>query len=66
MAKFATNTNTVYYQVMMSINLKFQLGIAITIKICIHTAQYIPGAKLIAGNFTSTSLLLTILYSRGA
>ena len=50
----------------MSINLKFQLGIAITIKICIHIAQYIPRAKLIAGNFTSTSLLLTILYSRGA
>lgn len=49
----------------MSINLKFQLGTAITKKICIHFAQYIPEAKLIAGNFTSTSLLLTIFYSRG-
>ena len=37
---------------MMSINLKFQLGTAITKKICIHFAQYIPEAKLIAGNFT--------------
>lgn len=30
--KFAININMVYYQVMMSINLRFQLGIAVIIK----------------------------------
>lgn len=60
--------NIVYYQVMISINLKFQLKLLLHYKYVLIYPLHstCPGAKLIVGSFTSNSLLFTILYSRGA